>query len=233
VTTFTASDFGRTFTSNGDGTDHGWGAHHLVMGGAVRGGNLYGRFPTLGAKNPGNNNFDSSPDQLATARCCRGPRSTSSAPRWALVRPVDSQLLDVFPNLANFDAARRNLGFMGVERGVLVQGRGLEQGVGHALAFDLAPARRAHPLGHHGRRLAVGQRHQLRRLDGQHLDLQVDAVEQRARQAAPGSAPRPRARSGSGGPWLPPRGSRRGRGSSLPAVGSAPETAPGAPRVKW
>ena len=48
VTTFTASDFGRTFTSNGDGTDHGWGSHHLVMGGAVKGGDLYGRFPTVG-----------------------------------------------------------------------------------------------------------------------------------------------------------------------------------------
>ncbi|MEZ5728944.1 MAG: DUF1501 domain-containing protein [Burkholderiaceae bacterium] len=35
VTTFTASDFGRTGTSNGDGTDHGWGAHHFVVGGAV------------------------------------------------------------------------------------------------------------------------------------------------------------------------------------------------------
>ena len=44
VTTFTASDFGRTFTSNGDGTDHGWGAHHFVLRGAVRGGDLYGNF---------------------------------------------------------------------------------------------------------------------------------------------------------------------------------------------
>ncbi|HEY2977669.1 MAG TPA: DUF1501 domain-containing protein, partial [Burkholderiaceae bacterium] len=45
VTTFTASDFGRTFTSNGDGTDHGWGSHHFVMGGAVDGGKLFGTFP--------------------------------------------------------------------------------------------------------------------------------------------------------------------------------------------
>ena len=45
VTLFTASDFGRTITSNGDGTDHGWGAHHFVAGGAVNGGEIYGRFP--------------------------------------------------------------------------------------------------------------------------------------------------------------------------------------------
>lgn len=45
VTTFTASDFGRTTIDNGDGTDHGWGAHHLVMGGAVNGGRIYGDLP--------------------------------------------------------------------------------------------------------------------------------------------------------------------------------------------
>ncbi|MGC7986107.1 DUF1501 domain-containing protein, partial [Salmonella enterica] len=45
VTTFTASDFGRTLTSNGDGSDHGWGSHHFVMGGAVKGGRFYGSWP--------------------------------------------------------------------------------------------------------------------------------------------------------------------------------------------
>ena len=64
VTTFTASDFGRTFTSNGDGTDHGWGGHHFVMGGAVKGGDIYGKVPVLGAKNANNNDFDSSPNQI-------------------------------------------------------------------------------------------------------------------------------------------------------------------------
>ena len=48
VTTFTASDFGRTFTTNGDGTDHAWGSHHFVMGGAVKGGDIYGQYPTIG-----------------------------------------------------------------------------------------------------------------------------------------------------------------------------------------
>lgn len=45
VTTFTAADFGRTLTVNGDGTDHGWGSHHFVVGGAVKGGDIYGDVP--------------------------------------------------------------------------------------------------------------------------------------------------------------------------------------------
>ena len=45
VTLFTASDFGRTLAINGDGTDHGWGAHHFVMGGAVQGGTIFGDIP--------------------------------------------------------------------------------------------------------------------------------------------------------------------------------------------
>ena len=45
VTTFTQSDFGRTLTSNGDGTDHAWGGNQLVIGGAVAGRTLYGRYP--------------------------------------------------------------------------------------------------------------------------------------------------------------------------------------------
>jgi uncharacterized protein (DUF1501 family) len=111
VTTFTASDFGRTFTSNGDGTDHGWGSHHFVMGGAVRGGDLYGTFPTLGLKNTNNNNFDSSPDQLGNGSLL--PTTSvdqlgATLGRWMGV--ADSGLNDVFPNLLNF--SRRDLGFM-------------------------------------------------------------------------------------------------------------------------
>jgi uncharacterized protein (DUF1501 family) len=113
VTTFSASDFGRTFTSNGDGTDHGWGAHHVVSGGAVRGGELYGRFPTLGIKNANNNNFDSSPDQLGNGSLLPEVAVDQlgyTLGQWLGLSP--GSLLDIFPNLANFDAAKRNLGFM-------------------------------------------------------------------------------------------------------------------------
>ena len=115
VTTFTASDFGRTFTSNGDGTDHGWGSHHFVMGGAVRGGQVHGRMPVLAVKNTNNNNFDGSPDQLGNGSLL--PQISvdqlgNTLGSWLGLSPT--QLLDIFPNLSNFDASVRNLGFMQV-----------------------------------------------------------------------------------------------------------------------
>ncbi|MGY6272521.1 DUF1501 domain-containing protein [Achromobacter denitrificans] len=53
VTTFTASEFGRTLGSNGNGSDHGWGSHHFVLGGAVRGGRYYGDHPEIDRNGPG------------------------------------------------------------------------------------------------------------------------------------------------------------------------------------
>ena len=52
VVTFTASDFGRTLSSNGRGSDHAWGGNHLVLGGSVAGGEIYGQFPPLYLGNP-------------------------------------------------------------------------------------------------------------------------------------------------------------------------------------
>jgi uncharacterized protein (DUF1501 family) len=52
VTAFTASDFGRTLSSNGDGSDHGWGSHHLVLGSAVRGRRFYGTPPVVAVNGP-------------------------------------------------------------------------------------------------------------------------------------------------------------------------------------
>jgi uncharacterized protein (DUF1501 family) len=102
VTTFTASDFNRTFPSNGRGSDHAWGNHHWVVGGAVKGGAIYGQFPTLVAG---------------------GPDDTGSGGLWIPTTSVDqyaatlaawfgagSDLNTIFPNLGRFAAA--NLGFI-------------------------------------------------------------------------------------------------------------------------
>jgi uncharacterized protein (DUF1501 family) len=112
VTTFTASDFGRTFTSNGDGTDHGWGSHHLVMGGAVHGGDLYGNFPAYGLPD-GKGDF-TSPNQIANGAMLPEvsvDQYAATLGRWFGVS--DTQLLDLFPNLSQFDIGVRNLGFLG------------------------------------------------------------------------------------------------------------------------
>ena len=105
VTTFTESDFSRTFQpTTTDGSDHAWGSHHLVLGGAVQGGQIYGKFPTF---------------ELG------GPNDTDMRGRWIPTTSIDqygatlcswfgipaSALATVFPNLANFPTS--NLGFLG------------------------------------------------------------------------------------------------------------------------
>ena len=112
VTTFTASDFGRAFESNGSGSDHGWGGHHFVMGGAVRGGDLYGSFPAYGLAD-GSGGF-TSPNQLANGALLPSisvDQYAATLGRWFGVS--DASLLGILPNLANFDVAQRNLGFLG------------------------------------------------------------------------------------------------------------------------
>jgi len=111
VTTFTTSDFGRAFESNGDGVDHGWGGHHFVMGGAVKGGDIYGTFPTYGVSD-GQGGFTSA-DQLAAGALL--PRLSveqyaNTLGTWFGVGP--NTLLGMLPNLANFDPLTRNIGFM-------------------------------------------------------------------------------------------------------------------------
>jgi uncharacterized protein (DUF1501 family) len=107
VTTFTMTDFSRTFTTNGDGTDHAWGGHQLVMGGAVRGGDMYGQYPTLGVDRAGFANPDMSGNILIPTTSVYQLGATLG--RW--FGASDSQLATIFPNLANF--SRRDLGFMG------------------------------------------------------------------------------------------------------------------------
>jgi uncharacterized protein (DUF1501 family) len=114
VTTFTATDFGRTFTTNGGGTDHGWGSHHFVMGGAVNGGDLYGAFPALGVKNANDNNFNS-PDQLGNGSLLPTTsvdQYAATLARWFGVSAGDltGSAGSLFPNLANFST--QDLGFM-------------------------------------------------------------------------------------------------------------------------
>lgn len=106
VTTFTASDFNRTFTTNGDGTDHAWGSHHIVMGSAVKGGDIYGQYPTLGIDTTTWNNPNAVGNALIPTTSADQYLATLAT--WLGV-PAGS-LPAIFPNLANFPTA--NLGFM-------------------------------------------------------------------------------------------------------------------------
>jgi uncharacterized protein (DUF1501 family) len=105
VTTFTTSDFGRTLNANTQGgSDHGWGNHHLILGGAVRGNRFYGQFPDL---------------------ILNGPDDLTGQGRWIPTTSIDqygatlaswlgvpdSDLTGIFPNLKNFGTLK--LGFLG------------------------------------------------------------------------------------------------------------------------
>lgn len=102
VTTFTASDFGRTLTSNGDGSDHGWGGHALVMGGAVSGRKIYGAMPSLAIDGPD----DAEEGRIIPTTATDQYAATLA--RWFGV--ASSDLPTLFPNLSNF--ASSNLGFL-------------------------------------------------------------------------------------------------------------------------
>lgn len=113
ATAFTASDFGRTLSTNGNGTDHGWGSHHIAIGGAVAGGKFYGddaagsgnaAMPSLLLSD--NNPNDAGYGQIIPTTSIDQYSATLAS--WFGVAASDIPLL--FPNLANFTT--KNLGFV-------------------------------------------------------------------------------------------------------------------------
>ncbi|MEW6130445.1 MAG: DUF1501 domain-containing protein [Acidobacteriota bacterium] len=109
VTTFTMSDFGRTLQPSGSGSDHGWGNHHLIVGGAVNGGRIYGTFPLM----TNFANFNSTNDDYADNRGVMLPGLSLAQYGATLAKwfgATDAQLDSLFPTLPAF--AVRDLGFV-------------------------------------------------------------------------------------------------------------------------
>jgi uncharacterized protein (DUF1501 family) len=102
VTTFTASDFGRTLTYNGDGTDHGWGSHHFILGAGVNGGRYYGRAPDISITS------DSQVGRGRLLPTTSVDEYASTLALWFGVPPSDLRI--VAPNIGRF--GNPNLGFM-------------------------------------------------------------------------------------------------------------------------
>ena len=104
VTTFTASDFGRTYNTNGAGSDHGWGSHHLILGGAVNGGDLYGHMPDLAIGGP---------EDTGRGRWIPTTSVDEYSARLALWFGVSpTNLPVVLPNLGRFNYTRPELAFL-------------------------------------------------------------------------------------------------------------------------
>ncbi len=102
VTTFTSSEFGRELQTNGDGSDHGWGAHHFIVGGAVKGGRVYGSWPDVALKS----NNDAGGGRLIPSTAVDQYAATLAT--WL---GVDAgNLATVLPNIGRFGS--NNLGFM-------------------------------------------------------------------------------------------------------------------------
>jgi uncharacterized protein (DUF1501 family) len=103
VTTFTASDFGRTLASNGDGSDHGWGSYHFVTGGAVKGGRYFGEAPSLG------NGSDDDIGQGRMLPAIAVDQLAATLATWMGVSKTD--LTTVVPGIVNYSL--KNLGIFG------------------------------------------------------------------------------------------------------------------------
>ena len=102
VTAFTASDFGRTLTTDGDGSDHGWGSMHFVLGGAVNGRNYYGTAPVIA---------NDGPDDVGQGRLLPNlsvDQLGATLAKWFGVS--DSELTTLLPNISNY--TMKNVGFM-------------------------------------------------------------------------------------------------------------------------
>lgn len=102
VTTYTQAEFGRTYAYNGDGTDHGWGSHHFIMGGAVKGGNIYGTLPEMDPNGP---DFTADSQMIPTIAV---EQYGATLAKWMGIS--DSNISTIFPNLGAFNS--RDLGFM-------------------------------------------------------------------------------------------------------------------------
>lgn len=117
VTTFTASEFGRALVNNGDGCDHGWGGHQFIIGGAVKGGDVYGRYPQFMAFDGDGEYFS---DQLLKGGVLLPEISVDqlvyTLGKWMGVAESDligtSPGAGITPHIGNFEAADRDIGFM-------------------------------------------------------------------------------------------------------------------------
>jgi uncharacterized protein (DUF1501 family) len=117
VTAFTASDFGRTLASNGDGSDHGWGSHHVVVGGAVNGNKFYGTAPPISTSDAKTGSAYNPENQwhVGQGRLLPSTSVDQYAATMAKWFGVDiSEMAGVLPNSVNFGGAGYplDLGFM-------------------------------------------------------------------------------------------------------------------------
>lgn len=112
VTAFTASDFGRTLSSNGDGSDHGWGSHHFMVGGAVKGRAFYGKTPPVSITNTADANDQWHVGQGRLLPSTSVDQYAAILAKWFGVS--NTELAGVLPNLSHFGGADypTDLGFM-------------------------------------------------------------------------------------------------------------------------